>query len=112
MPYESGDITEAFVGIIVAAKRARVRLDINVEEGTLDAATARAVSTTVVAFLAACDPDEAVSVGLFRSAGGGEMILLVPAHAVTAGPAVIASSFPSGVDVRCSDSDGLVQIRW
>lgn len=112
LPYESGDITEAFVGIIDAAKRARVRLDINVEEGTLDATTARAVSTTVVALLAACDPDEAVSVGLFRSARGGEMILLAPAHTTAAAPAVIAASFPSGADVRCSDPDGLVEIRW
>ncbi|WP_142271397.1 hypothetical protein [Mycobacterium sp. AT1] len=112
LPYESGDVTEAFVGIIDAAKRARVRLDINVEEGTLDAVAARAVSRTVIAVLAACDPDEAVSVGVFRSAGGGEMILLAPASATAAGPDVLAASFPGGVDVRCSDSDGLVEIRW
>lgn len=112
LPYAAGDITEAFVRIIDAAKRARVRIDINVEDGALDAASARAVSEIVVRLLAVCHPEEAVSVGVFRFAGGGEMILLVPAHALAVASAVVADSFPGAGDVMFFDSDGLVQFRW
>ncbi|CAN5127979.1 hypothetical protein BH11ACT6_BH11ACT6_41100 [soil metagenome] len=113
LPYESGEITEAFVEIIDAAKRARVRIEINLEGGVLDPVLARSVSTTVVGALAACAPGDAVTVGVFRSAGRGEMILVGPPHVIKAvGAAIATSTTDAGTDVRLAHSDGLVEIRW
>lgn len=93
LPYESGEITEAFVRIVEAAKRARVRIEINLEEGALDTVAARWISTLAVSIIATCEPDEAVSLGIFRSAGRRELILVAPR-------------------VRLAHPDGLIEIRW
>ncbi len=113
LPYESGEITEAFVEIVDAAKRAKVIVEVNLEEGALDAARARSVSATIVGIIAACDPDDVVSVGLFRSSGHSELILVAPPRAIEAGGAVIAASpLAAEADVTLAKSDGLVEIRW
>ncbi|MCV7228604.1 hypothetical protein [Mycolicibacterium komossense] len=113
LPYESGEITEAFVEIINAAKRARVSVEVNLEEGVLDAALAQSVSMAVVGIIAACAPDDRVCLGLFRSSGRGELILVAPPNAIAAGQSVIAASPMAGeADVRLTNSDGLVEIRW
>ena len=113
LPYESGAITEAFVQIIDAAKRARVRIEINLEEAVLDDATAGCVSMIAVGIIGSCRPDDAVSLGVFRSAGRGEMILVAPAHALAAGRTVLTASLENAMaDVTLAESDGLVEVRW